>query len=110
MDPEGTSIKKQEQTTTKQPSNQKIHVNELHTKLDHTGEDRIRATAKHLNYRIKGALEIRQEYDMVKIKRKFLHKVAEEQDLKPSKMIYLSISSQKTPSYGGSNSWILIQD
>ena len=47
---------------------------------------------------------------MAKRKHKSLHKVAEECDLQPSKMIYLDITSQKTPSCGSSNNWILIQD
>ena len=33
---------------------QKIHANELHV---HPGEDRTRATAKHLHYRFKETLE-----------------------------------------------------
>ena len=47
---------------------------------------------------------------MEKIKHEVLHKVAEERDLKPGKMIYLDLSSQKKTSYGGSKNWILIQD
>ena len=34
----------------------------------------------------------------------------EERDLKPGKIIYIDIISQKKPSYGGSKNWVLIQD
>ena len=36
--------------------------------------------------------------------------MVEEQDFKPGEMIYIDISSQKNPSYGGSKNLILIQD
>ena len=36
--------------------------------------------------------------------------MAEERDLQPGEMVYLDISSQRKPSYGGSNNWIFIQD
>ena len=45
---------------------QKFHTNELHTKLGHPGEDRMRATAKHLQYRIKGMLEVCKDYAIEK--------------------------------------------
>ena len=38
------------------------------------------------------------------------HIMAEERDLQPGEMVYLDISSQRKPSYGGSNNWIFIQD
>ena len=53
--PEGTTIKKQGNTTPKQIATRKIHANELHTKL-RLGEDRMRANAKHLRYIAKGTL------------------------------------------------------
>ena len=40
MDPEGTTVKKKKQTKNKQQSPWKMHVNKLHTKLGHTGEDK----------------------------------------------------------------------
>ena len=80
--PEGTAVNKQENTTTKKISTRKIHVNELHAKLSHPREDRIRATAKHLYYSVKGTLEVFKDWDRVKIKHKLLHKVAEERKLK----------------------------
>ena len=43
---------------------------------------------------------------MVKSKQKFLHKVAEEWDLKPVKIIYSGINSKQKPSYGGYNNLI----
>ena len=50
MNPEWTEVKKQEQKTTKQQLMQKLYVNKLHSKLGHTGEDKIYTTAKHLHY------------------------------------------------------------
>ena len=108
--PEGTAIKKQENTTTKQIATRNIHVKKLHAKLGHTGEDRMRATKKHLHYSNKGTLEVCEDCATAKSKEKLLHKVAEERELQPVEMIYLDISSQKKPSYGGSKNWILIQD
>ena len=88
----------------------KIHANDLHVKLIHTGEDRIRATVKHLQYSVRGELDVCEDYSMDKRDHILLHKVAGGRNLKPGEMIYLDISSQKKPSYGGSNNWILIQD
>ena len=39
-----------------------------------------------------------------------MHKVVEEWDINPGKMIYLDIISQKKPGYGGSKNWILLQE
>ena len=47
---------------------------------------------------------------MAKSKKKFLHKVSEERDLKSGKIIYLDIFSQKKPGYGSSKNFILIQN
>ena len=110
LQPEGTSIKKQENTTTRKIATRKIYANELHAKLGHNGEDKLRAKEKHQHYIIKGALEVFEDCTTVESRHKPLHKVAEEHDLNPGKMVYLYLSSQKKPSYGGSNNWILIQD
>ena len=67
-------------------------------------------TAKHLNCRIKGRVEVCEDYATAKIKHKFLHKVAEVHDLKPGKMICIDIGSQKKPSYEVSNNWVIIKD
>ena len=104
------AAKNQDNTTTKQLSMRKIHTNELHAKLSHPREDMMGVTAKKLQYRIKGTLEVCEDYIMAKIEHKLLHKVAEEQYLNPGKTIYLDISPQKKPSYGGSKYWILLQD
>ena len=61
----------------------KINANGIHAKLGHTGEDRMRTSVKHLNYSVKGTLELCEDCAMVKINNKFLHKVAEERNLKP---------------------------
>ena len=42
--PEGTTVNKQEQTTTKQLATQKIHANKIHTNLFHPKEYRMCAT------------------------------------------------------------------
>ena len=91
--PGGTAVKKQENTTTKHIETRKIHPNELHTKIVHPGEDRMRATAKHLQYIIEGELEVCEGFSTAKSKQKLLHKVAEERDLKIGKMIYLDFIS-----------------
>ena len=70
----------------------------------------MRATAKHLHYSVEGTLEMCEDYNMAKIKHKLLYKVEEEHGLQPGEMIYLDISLQNKPSYGGSKNWILIQD
>ena len=79
--PEGTAINKQENTTTKHLSMLKIQAYEIYVKLIHPGEDRMRATVKHLHYRVKGVLEVCEDCDMAKSKQKFLHTVAEERNL-----------------------------
>ena len=89
---------------------QKIHANHLHAKLGHTGEDRMHATANHLHYSVKGTLEVCKEYSTAKIEQKYLHKVAEERDLKPGETIYLYLISQKKSSYGGSKNGVLMKD
>ena len=55
-------------------------------------------------------IEICKDYDMANIKHKSPHKVAEEQDLKLRKMIYLYIIKQNKLSYGGSKNLIFLQD
>ena len=47
---------------------------------------------------------------MAKSNHKLLYKVAEERNLKPGKIIYIDISSQKKPGYGGSKNLILTED
>ena len=46
--PEGTTIKKQGNTTPKQIATRKIHANELHTKIGNSREYRMYKTTKHL--------------------------------------------------------------
>ena len=70
----------------------------------------MRTTAKNLHYSNKGTLEVFEDCATAKTKQKLLHKVVEERDLKPGRMIYIDIILQKKPSYGGSKNWILIQD
>ena len=82
---EGTTINKQGNKTTKKLATRKIHANDLHAKIRHPGEDRMRVAAKHLHYIIKGMIEVFEDYATAKIKQKSLHKVAEERDLKPGK-------------------------
>ena len=67
-------------------------------------------TSKQLHYIVKGALEVCEDCATAKRKHKLLHKVAYERDLNPGEMIYLDISSQNKPSYGGYKNCILIQD
>ena len=54
---EGTAIKKQENTKTKQIAMQKIYANNIHAKLNHPKEDKMHATVNHLHHRIKRTLE-----------------------------------------------------
>ena len=70
----------------------------------------MHATTKNLHYSIKETLEVCEDCATAKSKQQLIHKVAEERNLKPGKMIYIVITSQKKPSYGGSKNWILIQD
>ena len=95
---------------TKIIATRKNHTNELNAKLGRPVEYRMHAIKNHLHYRVKGALHICEDCAMKKKNQKLLHKLAEERDLNPGEMIYLDSISQKKPSYGGSNNWILIQD
>ena len=61
----------------------KIHANKLHAMLGHPREDRTHATAKHLHYSVKGALEFVEDCAMAKVKYRFLHKEAKECNLNP---------------------------
>ena len=62
LDTEGAAVKKKEQTTTKQQATQKIHINELHTKLDHSIKDKIHTTKNHIHYTVKGTLELCNDF------------------------------------------------
>ena len=55
---EGTYVKNQEKTTTKELAPRKIHTNELHVKLCHTGEERMCAAINNIHHMIKGTIEI----------------------------------------------------
>ena len=87
-----------------------IHANRIHVNIGHPGENRIHTTIKYLYYNSKVVLDICYKWAKYKSNEKFLRKVKEYQDLKPGKMIYLDISSQKKLSCGGSNPFILIQN
>ena len=103
-------VKEKQNKTAKQLATQKIHANEIHAKLGRPGEDRMRATLKNLQHIVKETLEVFEDWHMAKIKQKFQHKVVEEREPNPGEIIYLDLSLQKKPSYGGSKNWILIQD
>ena len=47
---EGMPVKKQEQMSSQKQVTQKIYVIELHMKLGHPGEYRMRSIVKHLHY------------------------------------------------------------
>ena len=64
---------------------------------------------KHLYFIVKGGIYVWKDQAIENTHQNALRKVTEECDLKPGYMIYLGISSQKNPSYGGSNNWILIK-
>ena len=81
---------------------QKIHATELHAKVSHPGEDRMRATEKNLNYSFRGMIEVYKDCAMAKSKQKLLQEVVEERNLKPVKLIYLDITPQKKPTFEGS--------
>ena len=87
--PEGTTVNKQEQKTTKKLTTQKIHANNIHAKLVHPGEERMYATKNHLHYTVNAILEVFEYCDVVKIKKKLLSKVVEERYLNPENMIHL---------------------
>ena len=84
---EGAATNKQEKTTIKQQETRKIHVNDLRTKLSHTGEDRMGATANHLQWIFKIMLEVYKYWATEKTKKKYIFKVKKEQDLKPGEII-----------------------
>ena len=54
----GTTVNKQEQTTTKQLATHKIHANNIHAKLGHPKEERMCATNNHLHQIVKAMLEV----------------------------------------------------
>ena len=54
-------------------------------------------------------LEVCEELARAKIKQKYIQTSAEQKDLKPVEIVYLDISSQKDPIYGGSKNWILLK-
>ena len=61
IQPKGMDVKKQENTTTKQIVTQKFYANDLHVKLGHPSEDRMRVIIKYLHYIIKDTLDICEE-------------------------------------------------
>ena len=58
IQPEDTETNNQKNMTTKQLATQKIYAIKLRAKLGYPVEDRMRAATKHLNYSIKGMLEV----------------------------------------------------
>ena len=59
----------------KQIATGNIHANKLYTKLGHPGEDRMRATTKHLHYIVKWTIEICEYCGIEKSRQKLVHKV-----------------------------------
>ena len=88
---EGMDIKRQENKTTKQITTPKFYTNKIHAKKVHHGEERMSVAAKYLHYRIKVTLMICKACATAKSKHKLLHKVVEECNLEPVKMIYIDI-------------------
>ena len=88
----------------------RLHANNIHAKLGHINSDSMHVTSNHLQYSIKGMIEFSEECATAKSKHKFLHKVLEERDHKPDKLIYIDLRSQKKLIYGGSKNWIQTQD
>ena len=56
----------------------KIHAIELHTKFGHTREDYMSTTRKHLQYSVKGTLDLCEDFATGKRNHKSLYRVAEE--------------------------------
>ena len=75
VQPEGAAANNQEQTTTKQLATPKFHANNLHMKLGHPGEDRMRGTMKNLHYIVNGALEVCEYCATANRNHKLLRKV-----------------------------------
>ena len=65
---EGVAIKQQFKMITEQQVTWKIHINDLHKKIMHLGEDRMRMPMKHLHYRIKGTLDVLEDCATAKSK------------------------------------------
>ena len=55
----------------------------------------ICVTVNHQHYIVKEAIGVCEKCPTARIKHKFLHKVAEDLDLKPREIIYIDLSSQK---------------
>ena len=53
---QGEAVKNQEQTTTKQQTPQKNHINDIHANLDHPKEDSMHAITNRLHYIVNGEL------------------------------------------------------
>ena len=70
IEPEGVKVEKQEQMATIQQATWKVHINELHKNLIHSGEDKMHATVKHIHYIVKGTLEVCEDFSTVKINHK----------------------------------------
>ena len=81
QNPEGKSSVDQKVGASRNKNKQlvmrKIHINTLHTKLRRSGDDRLHTTKRHLQYRIKGALEVCKYCAKARIKHTFLCKLAE---------------------------------
>ena len=52
-------------------------------------------TANHLEYKVKGELEVCKDYDQFKMKHNTLHKVSKERHPNPGNIIYIDTSIQK---------------
>ena len=70
---------------------QKSHANELHVNLSHPIKSMMRETTKKLLYRVKGKLEVCEDFPTDKIKQKILYEVAKDRDLNIGKMTYLDL-------------------
>jgi len=86
------------------------NVTELHKRLGHPGEERLRATAHNLNMELTGNLKPCEDCAVSKARQKNILKVNTNRSKIAGERLYIDLSGIKARSLGGSKYWVLIVD
>jgi hypothetical protein len=87
-----------------------VDINDVHVTLGHINKDIIYKTAQNYNFRVKGNLKPCLACSLSKIKQRNIPKTTESKSTIPGERIFLDIASSRSPSFGGSNFWVLLVD
>ena len=87
-----------------------VDINVLHQQLGHPNELIVKKTSKEMGIVLTGKFKICESCELAKSRRSNMNKINYNHSSIPGERLYTDISYLKSPSYGGSNNWILIVD